>query len=274
MTSCFKGNELAYFMNALQTFIPLAQIKINPEKILSIKRDELLPLLSEHLKFNYYADHVIQAQSQLLKEINPQLNRELSETITQLIQKLSKSDRLFKPRRFNRLQLWLGKDIEHDQVQLNYLHDLEYLLEQALRQSQRLSHEVQLSKHKLETFQKLRQEMAHYVVAAQEFLKESPDFMQLQPFDHFNDRLSQKINLLNTVQSNHDMVMTQMQFTEQLSVTLLDRFNEAYQVLIPAWHYHLSQIVKENSMESLQKLDRSRENLLNTLQKSLANMKV
>lgn len=60
-----------------------------------------------------------------------------------------------------------------------------------------------------------------------------------------------------------------MQLSQQLSLTLLDRFKEAQQVLIPAWQYHVKQSNQSNSRIELEKLDHSRESLIHTLRKSL-----
>ena len=60
-----------------------------------------------------------------------------------------------------------------------------------------------------------------------------------------------------------------MQLSQQLSFSLLDRFKEAQQVLIPAWQYHVKQSQQSGSTSSLEKLDNSREDLIKTLRKSL-----
>ena len=62
---------------------------------------------------------------------------------------------------------------------------------------------------------------------------------------------------------------TQMQLSQQLSFSLLDRFKEAQQVLIPAWQYHVKQSQTKHSTSDLEKLDNSRESLIKTLKKSL-----
>ena len=71
------------------------------------------------------------------------------------------------------------------------------------------------------------------------------------------------------MQSSNDIAITQMQLSQQLSFTLLDRFKEAEQVLIPAWQYHVKQSSESDSTNELQKLDNSREKLILTLKKSL-----
>src|SRR5690606_4740545 len=109
--------------------------------------------------------------------------------------------------------------------------------------------------------------MAKHIVAADELLSEYPLFIKKQhPLDNFSERLSKKINTLRTLQSSNDIAITQMQLSQQLSFSLLDRFKEAQQVLIPAWQYHVQQ---SQSKHSTSELDNSRESLIKTLKKSL-----
>ena len=111
--------------------------------------------------------------------------------------------------------------------------------------------------------------MAAYIQAADEFLKEYPQFSKQQVLDHFVERLSKKINTLQTLQTSNDIAMKQMQLSQHLSFSLLDRFKEAQQVLIPAWRYHLEQSRESNSSKTIEQLDKSREDLIQNLKKSL-----
>jgi non-homologous end joining protein Ku len=112
--------------------------------------------------------------------------------------------------------------------------------------------------------------MAKYVSAAEAFLMEYPKFVKnAHPLDNFEERLSKKINSLQTLQSSNDIAITQMQLSQQLSLSLLDRYKEAQQVLIPAWQYHVKQSQQSSSTIELEKLDNSREKLIRTLKKSL-----
>jgi hypothetical protein len=112
--------------------------------------------------------------------------------------------------------------------------------------------------------------MAHYIVAAEEFLVEYPQFVKVShPLDNFKDRMSKKVMSLMTLQANNDIAITQMQLTQQIALTLLDRFNEAQQVLIPAWQYHVKQSHQTASQRDLEKLDHTRVHLISTLKKSL-----
>ncbi|MEG2358228.1 MAG: tellurium resistance protein, partial [Acinetobacter sp.] len=117
--------------------------------------------------------------------------------------------------------------------------------------------------------QGLREQMASYIAAAEEFSHEYPGFAQQHPLDSFAERLSKKIHSLRTLQASNEIAIRQMQLSQQLSFALLDRFKEAQQVLIPAWQYHVQQSQKNGAGTSLEKLDSSRENLIKTLRKSL-----
>ena len=79
---------------------------------------------------------------------------------------------------------------------------------------------------------------------------------------------------MQTLQASNDIALAQMQLTQQLSFSLMDRFKEAEQVLIPAWQYHVKQSQaqknsSQNTQTSLDELDKSREKLIQSLQKSL-----
>lgn len=248
---------------------PLSQIESNQEHILAIKRNDLLPLFNDPHRLNYYADHLVQAQSVLLNGVDPKLNQQLSEVINQIIQQLSRSKKYLGGRKFNALQKWLGIDIEYDAGQVKYVKDLDQLIQQANHLSQRLQIEIQKSQSRLQQVLGLREQMAAYIEAAEQFLSEYPAFSKQQTLDHFVERLSKKINTLQTLQASNDIAMKQMQLSQHLSFSLLDRFKEAQQVLIPAWQYHLKQSRESNSSAVLEQLDKSRENLIQNLKKSL-----
>ena len=257
-------------MSQIEVLVPLTDIVVSPAEVLSIKRNELVPLLNDQYRLNHYADALIQAQSVLLKGIDPQLTQKLSQTIEQLIQKLSASKKVLKQRKFNALQKWLGIDLEFGSSQVEYYKNLEAILDQANHLSQKLQLEIQKSQSRFKQLQGLREQMAKYIQAAEEFLHEYPTFMQNQhPLDNFAERLAKKIYTLRTIQSSNDIAITQMQLSQQLSFSLLDRFKEAQQVLIPAWQYHVKQSQQSGSTSSLEKLDNSREDLIKTLRKSL-----
>ncbi|WP_089604801.1 tellurium resistance protein [Acinetobacter piscicola] len=259
-------------MKQFKVLTPIEQIPCSSEELLSIKRNDLIPLLDNQTRMNMYADQLIQAQSVLLNSIDPNLTQKLSLVISRIIEQLSASKKKLNQRKFNTLQKWLGLDLEFSAGQVKYLHDLESLIDEAKRLSQRLQIEIQKSESRFQQASGLREQMAKYIRAAQEFLYEYPDFVQNRhPLDNFSDRLSKKINTLQTLQSSNDIALAQMQLTQQLSLSLLDRFNEAQQVLIPAWQYHVKQSSAQHSFTATDDLDKSRDKLIQSLKKSLEN---
>lgn len=257
-------------MSQLDALIPLTEIEVHKTEVLSIQQNDLVPLLHDQSRLNHYADQVIQAQNVLLNGVDPQLTQQLSTTIEQLIQSLADSKKYLKKRKFNALQKWLGIDLEYGAGQVEYYKKLDHLLSRANYLSQKLQIEIQKSQARFQQLLGHREQMAKYIRAAQEFLIEYPRFVKNQhPLDPFPERLSKKIQTLHTIQTSNDIAITQMQLSQQLSFTLLDRFKEAQQVLIPAWQYHVKQSHQSNSTGELEKLDNSRENLIKTLKKSL-----
>lgn len=257
-------------MSQIDVLVPLAEIEMNRAELLSIQRNDLLPLLEDQYRLNHYAEHVVQAQSVLLNGIDPHLTQQLSATIEQLIHALADSKKYLKKRQFNALQKWLGIDLEYGSGQVGYYKNLDQLLNRANYLSQKLQVEIQKSQARFQQLMGQREQMAKYIQAAQEFLQEYPKFIQNQhPLDNFSERLSKKINTLHTLQTSNDIAITQMQLSQQLSFTLLDRFKEAQQVLIPAWKYHIQQSNQNHSGHEMEKLDSSREQLIKTLKQSL-----
>ena len=257
-------------MKQFTELVPLDQIELHREDLLSIKRHDLVPLLDDQIRLNHYADQIIQAQSVLLNGVDTQLTQQFSRVISQIIQQLNQSKKAFRHRKFNALQRWLGLDLEFDSGQLKYMKDLERLIQQASLLSQKLQLEMQKSQSRFQQANGLRERMAGYIRAAQEFLHEYPNFVKNRhPLDNFSERLSKKINTLQTLQSSNDIALAQMQLSQQLSLSLIDRFKEAQQVLIPAWQYHLKQSSEKASMSTLQELEQSREKLIQSLQQSL-----
>lgn len=257
-------------MSQIDVLVALADIEVNQAELISIQRNDLIPLLQDQYRLNHYADSVIQAQSVLLNGVDPHLTRQLSSTIEQLIQALADSKKYLTRRKFNAWQKWLGVDLEYGSGQVEYYKNLDQLLNRANHLSQKLQIEIQKSQARFQQLLGHREQMAKYILAAQEFLLEYPNFVKNQhPLDNFSERLSKKINSLQTLQASNDIAITQMQLSQQLSFTLLDRFKEAQQVLIPAWQYHVKQSNQSGSGIELEKLDHSRETLIKTLRKSL-----
>ena len=245
-------------MPQIDVLEPLTELELNRDTILSIKRHELVPVLNDQYKLNHYADALIQSQAVLLNGVDPHMTQQLSQTIEELIRMLADSKKYLKKRKFNALQKWLGIDLEYGSSQVEYYKKLDRLLDQANHLSQKLQIEIQKSQARFQQLRGLREQMAQHIVAAEEFLTEYQG-------------VSKKINTLRTLQASNDIAITQMQLSQQLSFTLLDRFKEAQQVLIPAWQYHVKQSQQSSSTSELEKLDNSRENLIKTLKKSLEN---
>ena len=262
-------------MKQFYELVPLDQIAVSSDELLSIKRNDLVPLLGDQVRLNHYADHLIQSQAVLLNGVDPQLTQQLSHVIAEIIQQLNQSKKSLKVKKFNALQRWLGLDLEFNAGKIKYLKDLDHNIHQANQLSQKLQLEIQKSQSRFQQANGLREQMAKYIRAAQEFLVEYPNFVKnLHPLNNFEDRLSKKINTLQTLQASNDIALAQMQLTQQLSFSLMDRFKEAEQVLIPAWQYHVKQSQaqrnsSQNTQTSLDELDKSREKLIQSLQKSL-----
>lgn len=253
------------------TLAPLHEIETNLHDVLSIKRNDLVPMLNDQYKLNHYADKLVQAQSVLLQGVDPKLTHRLSQNIQQLIQQLSLSKKYLRKRKFNAVQRWLGVDVEFGAKQIGYYRNLDTLLEQTNTLSQQLQIEIQKSQSRFNQLSGLREQMALYVQSAEEFLNEYPNFAHQYSLDHFAERLSKKIHSLRTIQASNDIAIAQMQLSQHLTFSLLDRFKEAQQVLIPAWKYHVQQSQHSGSDASLEKLEGSREKLIQTLKKSLEN---
>lgn len=262
-------------MKQFYELVPLDQIAVSSDELLSIKRNDLVPLLGDQVRLNHYADHLIQSQAVLLNGVDPQLTQQLSHVIAEIIQQLNQSKKSLKVKKFNALQRWLGLDLEFNAGKIKYLKDLDHNIHQANQLSQKLQLEIQKSQSRFQQANGLREQMAKYIRAAQEFLVEYPNFVKnLHPLNNFEDRLSKKINTLQTLQASNDIALAQMQLTQQLSFSLMDRFKEAEQVLIPAWQYHVKQSqaqrnTSQNTQTFLDELDKSREKLIQSLQKSL-----
>lgn len=256
-------------MPYIQQLMPLSEICVDDEKLLQIKRQELVPLLDDHSRLQHYAARVVQAQSALLMSIDPKLTQDLSHSIQALIDALNGAKRYMQAKRFNRLQRWLGSDLDYASKQMAYYQQLERLIARTHDLSAQLQIEIQKSEARYQQLTGLREQMAEYIRAAQEFVLEYPTFVTSpHPLDQFSERLSKKINTLETLQSSNDIAMQQMYLSQQLALTLLDRFLEAEQVLLPAWKYHLQQ--RESTQgKQLTDLDRSRNRLIKTLKQAL-----
>lgn len=263
-------HEVLWHMSQHAVLLPIQEIHVDAKDVLQLKREQLVPLLNDQYKLNHYADHVIQAQAVLLSGVDPHLTQQLSQSIEKLISVLNVSKKVLKKRKFNAVQKWLGIDLEHGSSQIEYYKNLDQLLEQTNQLSRKLQVEIQKSQARLQQLVGLREQMARHIVAAEQFLNEYPQFVkEQQAFDHFAERLAKKIYSLRTLQASNDIAMGQMQLSQQLSFSLLDRYKEAQHVLLPAWQYHVKQSQLQHDNVNLDKLDQSREHLIRILQQSL-----
>lgn len=265
-----KHHEVFGHMSEHAVLLPIQDIQLDAKELLQLKREQLLPLLNDQYKLNHYADHVVQAQSVLLNGVDPHLTQQLSQSIEKLISVLNASKKVLKKRKFNAFQKWLGIDLDHGSNQLEYYKNLDQLLDQTNQLSRKLQVEIQKSQARFQQLVGLREQMARHITAAEQFLNEYPQFVKEQStFDHFAERLAKKIYSLRTLQASNDIAMGQMQLSQQLSFSLLDRYKEAQHVLLPAWQYHVKQSQLQHDNIDLTKLDQSREHLIKTLQQSL-----
>lgn len=261
-----KGKvDMAY----LQQLTPLSELQGDPEQRLQIKRQELVPLLHDHGQLQHYAARVVQAQAVLLNGIDAKLTQDFSHSIQALIHALNQAQKYMQPKRFNRVQRWLGSDVDYASQQIAYYQQLERLIARSHDLSAQLQIEIQKSEARYRQLTGLREQMGQYIQSAKEFMLEYPEFVQQQhPLDQFTQRLSKKINTLETLQASNDLAMQQMYVSQQLSLTLLDRFLEAEQVLLPAWKYHLQHTQAQHNNQ-LDALDSSRNRLIKTLKHAL-----
>lgn len=248
-----------------QNFPALHDIELELTRLMQIKREQLTPLLQQPTLLTHYADVVIQQQNQLLLTKSILTSPQLSQLIREMIQHLNQSSRYLKPKKFNVLQKWLGIDLEQQASSVGYVNQLNSLVQQAARLSERVAVEVYQSQKNLQALHDLRIEMAHHVVAAEQFLQEARQFSHVQHLQMIEDRLNKKINMLMTSQSATDLAMLQIQLSQNVAMTILDRFNEAKNVLIPSWQQHVLQLRQADSPVELQKLNDARDRLIDTL---------
>ena len=144
-------------MKQFTELVPLSEIEIDPEDLLSIKRNDLVPILEDQIRLNYYADHLIQSQALLLNGVDPVLTQQLSQVITQIIEQLNRSKKSLQSRKFNALQKWLGLDIEFGANKIQYIKDLDRLINQANISTQKIKLEIQKSQARFQQANGLRE---------------------------------------------------------------------------------------------------------------------
>lgn len=244
----------------------LESIELDRERVTRIKRNVLVAMLDNPTLLTSYAGNVVEEQNQSLAYSAIVSGAQLSEIIHELIKLLEQSEQYFKPKKYNFLQRWMGVDIEQQANGLQSLQYVERLTQNASTLSQRISAEIYQSQQQMQKLQQLRADMAHYVKAAEEFVRECDDFAGAHtPLNNFKDRLEKKINTLLTSQTATDLAMLQIRLSQNNAMTLLDRFNEAKNVLIPAWRQHVVSIQNAQTPMQLEQLNAARNRLVNTL---------
>ncbi|KAA8735342.1 tellurium resistance protein [Acinetobacter qingfengensis] len=257
------------------SFTPIHDMELDQQRIDQIKVKVLVPMLKSPNLLSYYADHIVQQQNHVLIQKTSSHTTDLSQSIQHLIEHLNQSQKSLTPRYFNRFQRWLGQHLEYRGQQYQYIEQLIAQINQAANFSRLVASEMAVSQQYMQELQILRQELAYYVIAAQQFVQESPQFnAQSMQFEHFLQRLQQKINTLMTSQSATDMAMLQMQLQQQVAMTLLDRFTEARQILIPAWQQHVLSIQYQQTPQQLQQLNDARHALIRRLHQALENNQI
>lgn len=248
----------------------LHDIPRNEETLLKIKRNVLVPFVQNPTLLTHYADHIVQAQNQLLSSATVQSSQPLAQVISQIIMQLDQSKKYFQPKKYNFIQRWFGLDLEQQADSIKFLNDLNQTLDHATHLSHRVATEIYQSRKQMENLDLLRSDMAHYVVAAEQFMQESEAFVeQKHVLDNFRQRLQKKINTLMTAQSATDLAMLQRDLNQHIAMTILDRFNEAKNILIPVWQQHMLNVQSANTPQELQKLNDARQHLINTLDKAV-----
>ncbi len=251
------------------TFTALHAIDLEQERITRIKRNVLLPLMQNPMLFSHYADNVVQEQNQLLLNKPIQSAQGLGQVIRQLIEKLNQSKKHLQQKKYNVLQRWFGIDLEQQAGSVQFFNDLNHLIDKASRLSHKVAGEVYQSQKQMQHLHRLRTEMAHYVIAAEQFETECQAFAQQQDISMFKQRLNKKINTLMTSQTATDMAMLQIELSQNVAMTILDRFNEAKNVLIPTWQQHVLSLQSGQDPQELQQLNDARHRLIVTLDNAL-----
>ncbi|KAF7275646.1 hypothetical protein GWI33_011465 [Rhynchophorus ferrugineus] len=250
---------------AVHNLLALHDIVLNQSRLTQIKRDELAPLLKQPNALTQYADTLIQQQNQQLLSNTITSAQALSQVIHRIIVQLNQSKKYLGQKKYNFIQRWLGIDLEQQVGSLQYLNELNALIDEAALLGHRVATEIHQSQENLQSLHDLRTEMAHYVVAAEQFLLEIDQFAKQQYLDDFKPRIQKKINTLMTSQTATDLAMLQMQLSQNVAMTILDRFNDFFFFFFPAWQQHVFNLQSVQTPQELQRLNEARERLIQTL---------
>lgn len=241
------------------------QSQSDQSAIIAIQRDILTPILNDQSKLSHYGDAIIQDQQRLLAQANIAHSAELGRLIQNIIKQLNQSKKLFSAKKYHFLHRWFGVDLEHQAGSINFLKSLEKSIEQATVLSQCVYGEIMQSQQNFNELESKRVEMSQHIRAAEQFLQQAKQFASSEQYESFSMRLDKKINMLMTSQHATDLAMSQIQLNQNVAMSILDRFNEAKNVLIPLWYQQIRASHAGQSPAELEKLNRLREQLIRTL---------
>ena len=241
------------------------QTQNNQSAIIAIQRDILTPILNDPSKLSHYGDAIIQDQQRLLAQANIAHSAELGRLIQNIIKQLNQSKKLFSAKKYHFLHRWFGVDLEHQAGSINFLKSLEKSIEQATVLSQYVYGEIMQSQQNFKALKNKQVEMSQHIQAAEQFLQQAKQFASSAQYESFSMRMYKKINMLMTSQHATDLAMAQIQLNQNVAMSILDRFNEAKNVLIPLWYQQIRASHAGQSPAELEKLNRLREQLIRTL---------
>lgn len=255
----------AHDLNPVNHVHSVDEFKQDQSAIIAIQRDILTPLLHQPSNLSHYGDAIIQDQQRFLAQANIAHSAELGRLIQNIIAQLNQSKKLFSAKKYHFLHRWFGVDLEHQAGSINFLKSLEKSIEQATILSQCVYGEIMQSQHNFKALEAKREDMSQHIQAAEQFLQQSKRFASSAQYESFSVRLDKKINMLMTSQHATDLAMAQIQLNQNVALTILDRFNEAKNVLIPLWYQQIRSSHAGQSPAELEKLNRLREQLIRTL---------
>lgn len=241
------------------------QSQSDQSAVIAIQRDILTPILIDPSKLSNYADAIIQDQQCLLSQANIAHSAELGRLIQNIIAQLNQSKKIFSTKKYHFLHRWFGVDLEHQAGSINFLKSLEKSIEQATILSQCVYGEIMQSQQNFQLLESKQVEMSQHIQAAEQFLQQAKQFTSSSQYEPFAMRLDKKINMLMTSQHATDLAMAQIQLNQNVALSILDRFNEAKNVLIPLWYQQIRASHAGQSPAELEKLNRLREQLIRTL---------
>ena len=241
------------------------QSQSDQSAVIAIQRDILTPILNDPSKLSNYADAIIQDQHCLLSQANIAHSAELGRLIKNIIAQLNQSKKIFSAKKYHFLHRWFGVDLEHQADSINFLKNLEKSIEQATILSQCVYGEIMQSQQNFKALEAKREDMSQHIQGAEQFLQQAKQFTSSGQYEPFAMRLDKKINMLMTSQHATDLAMAQVLLNQNVAMSILDRFNEAKNVLIPLWYQQIRASHAGQSPAELEKLNRLREQLIRTL---------